>query len=170
MSIRCATLLFALCISIPILLCSCSETAQQGEWKKLSFMDCNNVTHNVIIKLSNATFDDQSRFLKIEGTVKNNMKEYRLFNVRDWVIRLDDPGTYLKPLSVGLPSLPLAAMKPDGTSREEKFILVYKIEHPGTLTEITLDYADQFFMTGQINRIIISVPMHVSSGTVSYRG
>ncbi len=159
--------LFAALFFIPLF---CTETAQQGAWKKITFMDCDNVTHKVAIRLSDARYDAETGFLRVEGAVRNRMKEYRLFNVRNWVYRLNDKGEFLKPQSVGLPSLPLQAMKADGTSREETFVLIYHIGGSKAVSRIVLDYADQFFMTGQINKIILSVPLAVEQGTVSSRG
>ena len=153
-----------------VLILNCSETVRQGVWKTISFMDCDNKTHKVAIRISDALYDDSSGFLRVEGAVKNRLKEFRLFNVRNWVFRLDQKGTFLKPQSVGLPSLPLKAMNTDGSSYEEKFILIYHIGPGITVSDIILDYADQFFMTGQINRIILSVPLKVKKGPVTSRG
>lgn len=153
-----------------ILFLTCSENARQGVWKTISFMDCENQTHKVSIKLSSASYDAATGFLRVDGAVKNRLKEYRLFNVRNWVYRLNEKGTFLKPRSVGLPSLPLKAMKADGTSYPENFILIYQIGPDLAVSNIILDYADQFFMTGQINRIILSIPLIVESGTVTSRG
>jgi hypothetical protein len=133
-------------------------------------MDVRNVTFKVSVKLTNAVFDNESRFLKVDGIVKNRMNEYREFNIRNWVYRLNDNGMFLKPRSVGLPVVPLAAVNPKGPAREETFELIYRIDQPGGVFDVTLDYADQFMMTGQINRIISSVKLRVTSGTVSYRG
>jgi hypothetical protein len=160
-------LLFIALFFVPLF---CSETVQQGAWKNSTFMDCDNVTHKIAIRLSDARYDSETGFLRVEGAVRNRMKEYRLFNVRNWVYRLNDKGEYLKPQSVGLPSLPLQAMKADGTSREESFVLIYHIGSNASIRNIILDYADQFFMTGQVNKIILSIPLEVQRGTVSSRG
>jgi hypothetical protein len=149
---------------------SCSKPVKQGDWIDITFMDVRNVTFKVSVKLTSAIFDSESRFLKVSGIVKNRMSEYREFNIRNWVYRLNDSGMFLKPRSVGLPVIPLTAAKPNVPAREETFELIYRIDQPGSLWEITLDYADQFMMTGKINRIISSVKLHVTSGTVSYRG
>jgi hypothetical protein len=133
-------------------------------------MDVKNITHKVTVKLTNAVFDDQSRYLKVEGFIRNRMNENRQFDLRNWVFRLDEQGHFLKPKTPGLPVVQLTAINKDGSSREESFTLIYKIEHPGPLTNVTIEYADQFTMTGQINRIIVSVPIHFTSGTVSSRG
>jgi hypothetical protein len=133
-------------------------------------MDVRNITFKVSVKLTGAVFDNDTRFLKVEGIVKNRMNEYREFNIRNWIYRLDNNGTFLKPRSVGLPVVPLAAVKPKEQAREETFELIYRIDQPGDLRNITLDYADQFMMTGQINRMLVSVTLRVNSGTVSYRG
>jgi hypothetical protein len=61
-------------------------------------------------------------------------------------------------------------VQPKERAREENFELIYRIDQAGDLREITLDYADQFMMTGQINRLLVSVTLHVTSGIVSYRG
>ncbi|MBN1577913.1 MAG: hypothetical protein JW913_15240 [Chitinispirillaceae bacterium] len=149
---------------------SCTESLKQGVWSTVTFMDCDNVTHKVSIRLTAAKYDNRTGYLRVDGEVKNKMKENRLFNVRNWVYHLNlEEGKYLKPLSVGLPSIPLQAMKDNGSSRVEKFTLVYKIGTNASTT-IILDYADQFFMTGKINRIIISVPLLVERGTVTSRG
>ncbi|MBN1757038.1 MAG: hypothetical protein JW863_01900 [Chitinispirillaceae bacterium] len=164
--------LSSFCNSVILLLLfiTCSETVQQGVWKTITFMDCENVTHKVAIMLSDARYDSNTGFLRVEGAVKNRMKEYRLFNVRNWVYRLNEKGEFLKPQSVGLPTIPLQAMKSDGTSREEKFILIYHIGPEASISNVILDYADQFFMTGQINKIILSIPLDVHRGAVTSRG
>ncbi len=149
---------------------SCSKPVKQGDWIEITYMDVRNVTFKVSVKLTGAVFDMESRFLKVNGVVKNRMNEYREFNIRNWVYRLNDSGMFLKPRSVGLPVVPLAATNPKSPAREETFELIYRIDQPGSLWDITLDYADQFMMTGQINRMITSVKLHVSNGTVSYRG
>ncbi|MBN1306283.1 MAG: hypothetical protein JXA18_00090, partial [Chitinispirillaceae bacterium] len=154
-----------------LLLFSCSGEVQQGVWKTITFMDVENVTHKVGIRLTNAVYDSRTGFLKVDGELKNKMKEKRLFNVRNWVYRLNlEEGKYLKPQSVGLPSIPLQAMKDDGTSWVEKFTLIYNVGPGKSTAGVVLDYADQFFMTGQINNIVISVPLHIESGSVTSRG
>jgi hypothetical protein len=161
----------AVVLTATLLFFGCSGEIRQGVWKTIVFMDVENVTHKVGIRLTRAVYDNASGYLRVEGEVRNRMKEYRLFNVRNWVYRLDlEEGKYLKPQSVGLPSIPLQAKKNDGTSHVEKFILVYKIGPNESATGIVLDYADQFFMTGQINKIILSVPLQVERGTVTSRG
>ena len=157
--------------STALLLLNCSEDVRQGVWKTITFMDVENVTHKVGIRLTNAVYDGQSGFLKVDGEVRNKMKEYRLFNVRNWVYRLNlEEGKYLKPQSVGLPSIPLQAMKDDGTSHIEKFTLIYNVGPNISTANVILDYADQFFMTGQINKIILSVPLQIERGSVTSRG
>ena len=169
MNLRISHALFLL--SSVLLLLDCSEEVKQGVWKTITFMDVENVTHKVGIRLTNAIYDGQTGFLKVEGEIKNKMKEYRLFNVRNWVYRLNlEEGKYLKPQSVGLPSIPLQAMKNDGTSRVEKFILIYNVGPDKSTANVILDYADHFFMTGQINKIIISVPLQIERGSVTSRG
>ena len=160
-----------LSMSFVAMLCNCcSKKVEQGEWANLIFIDYKNIIHKVSVKLTNAVFDDQSRYLKIEGSVKNRMNEYQLFDLRNRVYRLDEHGHFLKPKSVGLPVIPLAAIKPDGSSKEESFTLIYKIEQAGTLMTTNLDYVDQFTLTGQINKIVISIPLRITSGTVTSRG
>jgi hypothetical protein len=149
---------------------SCSESVKQGEWKTITFMDCENVTHKVSIKLTDAKYDTETGFLRVGGVVKNRLKVYRLFNVRNWVYRLNENGEFLKPQSVGLPSIPLQAMKDDGSAREEVFVLLYHIGTGASTSNIILDYADQFFMTGQINKIILTIPLEVTRGQVTSRG
>ena len=149
---------------------SCAKPVKQGDWIDITFMDVRNVTFKVSVKLTGAVFDNESRFLKVNGIVKNRMNEYREFNIRNWVYRLNDDGMFLKPRSVGLPVVPLAATNPNSSAREETFELIYRIDQPGSLWDITLDYADQFMMTGKISRIIASVQLRVTTGTVSYRG
>lgn len=164
---RIAVLLSSLSLAIIL---HCSKPVKQGDWIDITFMDVRNVTFKVSVKLTGAVFDNESRFLKVSGIVKNRMPEYREFNIRNWVYRLNDSGMFLKPRSVGLPVVPLTATNPKSSAREETFELIYRIDQPGGLWDITLDYADQFMMTGKINRIIASVKLHVTSGTVSYRG
>ncbi|HEX2958782.1 MAG TPA: hypothetical protein VHO70_18250 [Chitinispirillaceae bacterium] len=149
---------------------SCSKPIKQGDWIDITFMDVRNVTFKVSVKLTGAVFDNESRFLRVNGVVKNRMNEYREFNIRNWVYRINDSGMFLKPHSVGLPVVPLAAANPKVSVREETFELIYRIDQPGTLSEITLVYADQFMMTGKINKTLASVKLQVTSGTVSYRG
>lgn len=148
----------------------CSKPAKQGEWQNITFMDCRNITHKVSIKLTSAVLDEQTHLLKVEGAAKNLMDKYQLFNVRNWVYKLDDNGRFLKPRSIGLASIPMIAMNSKGWSREEPFTLIYEIGHSVNLTDITLFYADQFMLTGQINKIVIAVPLHVTSGIVTHRG
>jgi|GEM_PF-3658979 len=156
---------------VTALLCLlCSQEAAQGVWKSVTFMDCDNITHNITIRLTDALYDSESGYLKVIGAVKNNMREQRFFNVRNWVYRLDEQGRYLKAQSVGLPSILLAAMENDGSSREEEFTMIFKIGANEPISRIVLDYADQFFMTGKVNRIILSVPLHVTRAKVSSRG
>ena len=153
------------------LLFHCSEEVKQGAWKTITFMDVDNVTHKISIRLTKAVYDGQTGFLKVDGEIKNKMKKYRLFNVRNWVYRLNiDKGKYLKSQSVGLPSIPLQAMKGDGTSRVEKFTLIFNVGPNKSTANVILDYADQFFMTGKINKIIISVPLQIERGPVTSRG
>ncbi len=149
----------------------CSGPSNPAEGKTITFMDCDNVTHKVDIRLESAIYDNESGFMKVQGVVRNRMKDDRLFNVRNWVYHIDpEKGEYLKPLSVGLPKIPLKAVDSRGKSREEPFTLIYKIGPDARLSSVVLDYADQFFMTGKINRIIISLPLQVSGGKVTSRG
>ncbi len=149
----------------------CSKETRQGVWKTITFMDVENVTHRVDIRLNKAIYDRKTGFLRVEGEIRNKMKEQRLFNVRNWVYRLNlQEGRYLKPQSVGLPSIPLQPMKDDGSSRIEKFVLIYNIGPHQSTGDVILDYADHFFMTGKINKIVISVILRVEEGPVTSRG
>lgn len=156
---------------VTALLCLvCSQESAQGVWKSVTFMDCDNITHNITIRLTDALYDSESGYLKVVGAVKNNMPQERLFNVRNWVYRLDEQGRYLKAQSVGLPSILLPAAEKNGPSRDEEFTIIFKIGPNASTSNIVLDYADQFFMTGKVNRIILSVPLHVTRAKVSSRG
>ena len=159
-----------LLLLVILLFLRCTTTVQQGEWKTITFMDCANILHRVTLCVTGAQYDSETGYMKVEGRIKNLLRQERRFNLRNWVFRLSERGRYLKAKSVGLPVVPLQPKRRDGTSREESFTLVFKLKPHGYYSKVTIDYADQFFMTGKINKIVLSVPLQVSSGKVTSRG
>lgn len=149
---------------------SCSSSVQQGTWKKIMFMDCNNRLYHVTLCLTGAQYDSKTGYMKVEGRIKNLLTEERRFDLRNWVIPLDGHGRYLKARSVGLPVVMLEPKRNNGTSSEESFAMVFKLQPSGYHSSETIYYADQFSLTGKINKIILSVSLKVTNGTVSARG
>jgi hypothetical protein len=83
---------------------------------------------------------------------------------------LDEKGKYLKAKSVGLPVVPLQPKRQNGYPREETFTLLFKIGSNKPLSEVIIDYTVQFYLTGKINKKIMSVPLKIVKGTVTARG
>jgi hypothetical protein len=157
---------------LPIL-CSifgCASTVQQGTWRKIMFMDCNNRLYHVTLCLTGAQYDSETGYLKVEGRIKNLLTEERRFDLRNWVFPLDGHGRYLKARSVGLPVIMLEPKRDNRTSPEESFTMVFKLQPSGYHNNETIYYADQFSLTGKINKIILSVSLKVTNGTVTARG
>lgn len=160
----------ALFSALVVLHLSCSTTTRQYTWKTVTFMDCDNKTFKVDLRINDALYDDQSGYLRVDGQVKNRLPKACRFNLRNWVYVLGEKGKYLKAQSVGLPVVPLQAAGRDGSSREESFTLVFKIGPRKLLSNLTIAYADQFFMTGKVNKIVLSLPLNAKKGTVTHRG
>lgn len=157
---------------LPILfsIFSCSSTVQQGTWKTIMFMDCSNRLHHVTLCVTGAQYDRETGYLKVEGRIKNLLDEHRRFDLRNWVFRLDEHGRYLKAKSVGLPVVMLEPKRNNRIPPEEPFAMVFKLQPSGYHSSETIYYADQFSLTGKINRIILSVSLTVTSGKVTARG
>jgi hypothetical protein len=133
-------------------------------------MDCENKVYRVDLCINDALYDESTGYLRVEGQVRNRLREKRQFNLRNWVYRLKEKGHYLKAKSVGLPVVLLPPVRSNGSAYEEKFTLVFKIGPSKSLSDLIIDYADQFNLTGKVNKIIMTVPLHVSRGTVTARG